>query len=253
MPDKNLDPVDATDNTNASQQSPAPTLTPPVEGYEYCKGCHSKCGGQDVAKNTQKPTHWTAYIEAASAVLLVLITGTYTYYSAKQTCAAINAANAATSAAQTASDSLKLTKSIFQATQVAIFNPEINFAWVHDPILRVALTNVGTVPAKNVTGIVTVTYFNAAHVRETRSKRFQRLAVIPRDYVQPWIRLNTGFDISTMQNSEAQVAATINFEDGINPDTQQSICRSAYFEGPTSVTPIWEDCQDKQSPQKQAR
>ena len=84
--------------------------------------------------------------------------------------AAKDAANAATCAAETASHSLQLTRDIFQASQVAVFNPEVNFAWVHDPILRLALTNVGTVPAKNVTGVVTVTYFNASHVRETRSR-----------------------------------------------------------------------------------
>jgi uncharacterized protein HemX len=59
-----------------------------------------------------KMTKAARYIEAACAVLLVLITGTYTYYASQQACAAITAANAAQSAAVTANESLKLTRQI---------------------------------------------------------------------------------------------------------------------------------------------
>lgn len=69
--------------------------------------------GTQVKKSAEKP-HFTSYIEAGCAILLVLITGTYTYYAAGQlhkmkrsTDATEKAANAAAKAAGIADVTLK--------------------------------------------------------------------------------------------------------------------------------------------------
>jgi hypothetical protein len=68
-------------------------------------------------KQTTEQPHWIAYVEGACAILLVLITATYTYYAARQlhklkrsTDAAVKAAEAAKSAADTAHDQMGIMK-----------------------------------------------------------------------------------------------------------------------------------------------
>ena len=106
MPDKILDTVDANADANAPQQPPLPPLPPAIEGHEDSEGGDGKRHYSHVGENTKKPKHWTAYVEAACAVLLVVITGTYTYYASQQTRASITAANAASQAAGVAISTL---------------------------------------------------------------------------------------------------------------------------------------------------
>jgi len=86
-----------------------PPIPPPViKGDQNTEGQNNQPCCNTVCKYTKEPTHWTRYIEAACAIALVLITGTYTYYARQQAGAAIVAANAAKSAGDTAHDALVL-------------------------------------------------------------------------------------------------------------------------------------------------
>jgi hypothetical protein len=99
--------VDANTDANTSEQAPPQRPPPPIKGNEYTEGDNSEGGGNKVAKTTEKPPHWTAYIEATCAVPLVLITATYTHYAHEQASAAITAANAAKTASDTAASTLQ--------------------------------------------------------------------------------------------------------------------------------------------------
>jgi len=95
-------PIEARGDANASHDAPPPPLPPPVERHEDGESGDSKPDGKQITKPTDKPPHPAVYVEAACAILLVLITGTYTYYASQQAGAAITAANAAKSAASAA-------------------------------------------------------------------------------------------------------------------------------------------------------
>ncbi len=98
-PDKPGDP-------SAAQQSANPSARPFIEGHKDDKGGDGENGPHRVTKEQDQPLHWTRYVEAACAIALVLITSTYTYYASRQATAALTAAHAAKSAADTANETL---------------------------------------------------------------------------------------------------------------------------------------------------
>jgi type II secretory pathway pseudopilin PulG len=101
------------DNPDATQQSPP---SPHIERDEDGEGGNRQGSGNHVTQDQDKPLHWTRYVEVACAILLVLITGTYTYYSSQQATAAITAANAAKSSSDTATAAFETSDSDFQRT-----------------------------------------------------------------------------------------------------------------------------------------
>jgi hypothetical protein len=113
---------EASGDSKAPQEPPPPTPPPSVEGNENGKGGDGEQGRHQIAKDKDGPPHWTRYMEAACAVILVLITGTYTYFARQQAGAAITAAGAAKSAADIADATLKHVTANDKATSEAALN-----------------------------------------------------------------------------------------------------------------------------------
>ena len=107
MPDEQEGVPNTKNSADAVGGNANPPLQPPVEGNEDNASDNGQNGIHRVAQNQNEPQHWTRFVEAACAVLLVLITGNYTYYASKQASAAITAANAANTSAGTADATLK--------------------------------------------------------------------------------------------------------------------------------------------------
>jgi hypothetical protein len=123
------------------------------EGTSNGKGSDNESGGGQKQNPTEQP-HWIAYVEGCCDVLLVLITGTYTYYAAGQLHKMKRATEAATSAAQTASDTLKFTRDSFKDDQrawlgVAEFHT-IDFSAARGLIVDISFFNSGKTPARDV-------------------------------------------------------------------------------------------------------
>jgi hypothetical protein len=78
-----------------------------VEGNKYDHDRSGEGRGRRVQRTVEKPSHWWETAPSICAILLVIITGYYTYYAKQQAGAAITAADAAKSAADTASSTLK--------------------------------------------------------------------------------------------------------------------------------------------------
>lgn len=116
MPDYPDSTAEANDDTNTTQQSPAPPLPPSVKGHENGEGNNRQGGGNRITQKQDEPPHWTRYVEAACALALVLITATYTHYASRQAEAAITAANAAKESADWAAAAFETSDSDFQRT-----------------------------------------------------------------------------------------------------------------------------------------
>ncbi len=76
--------VNATTDADSAQQPPPPPVPPAIERHENGEGNHREDRGDNVANREGDPLHWTRYLEVGCAVLLVLITGKYTYYAGHQ-------------------------------------------------------------------------------------------------------------------------------------------------------------------------
>lgn len=109
----------AEDDANAPKTPPPPVLPPPIEGNKDGEGYDGKKTRGYITKYTEKPEHWTRYAEAGCAILLVLITGTYTHYAGQQSEASIRSANAARTAACVASRTLDVTVRSNQVQEAA--------------------------------------------------------------------------------------------------------------------------------------
>jgi hypothetical protein len=100
-----------TPETNSESDAPEPApknpLSPSVEGNKNGVEGNSGDKSRQVQKTIEKPSHWWEPAQAVCAILLVIITAYYTYYAKQQAGAAITAANAAKSAAETAARTLK--------------------------------------------------------------------------------------------------------------------------------------------------
>lgn len=125
-------------------------------------------------KQTAEKPHWVAYVEACCAVLLVLITGTYTYYAAGQlhkmkrsTDAAERAAIAAKSAADTATQSMRLEQRAWVGpAEVAPAAYDENGHKVYikvgeKPRFSFMLSNSGKTPALNLTFKITNHFYRS--------------------------------------------------------------------------------------------
>jgi hypothetical protein len=130
-------------------------MTTEGEGAPSGNGEDGESNGRQKKQTTEKP-HWVAYVEACCAVLLVVITGTYTYYAAGQlhkmrraTKAAEDSAYAAQNAADTASKTLIFTQDSFRDEQRAwIGVPEIKIVNLPKPAkMNVIFHNSGRTPA----------------------------------------------------------------------------------------------------------
>lgn len=134
---------------NGSAATKPPSPPPPIGRHEDYERCDGGGNGDKKTPKANHPTHRTAYVEAACAVLIVVITGFYTYYANQQAGAAINAANAATSSAQTATKTLEMDRPYVSIELVPTshlgFTPEGN------GYLRLGSTvvNYGRTPALN--------------------------------------------------------------------------------------------------------
>jgi hypothetical protein len=83
-------------NGHAPQKPPSPPAPPPVEGNEDHGGDYGSNSITDHTKHAENQPHWTSYVEAFCAILLVLITAFYTYYAGHQAQSAIDATRIAT-------------------------------------------------------------------------------------------------------------------------------------------------------------
>ncbi|MGA8475815.1 MAG: hypothetical protein WB681_12205 [Candidatus Cybelea sp.] len=92
----------------SSVQNPPPVIT---NGGQHGKGRNGKNGSDH--EHEPANVKWTDRVQAACAILLVLITGAYTFYTRNQVRAAIDAANAAKSASDTAASTLREQKREF--------------------------------------------------------------------------------------------------------------------------------------------
>lgn len=77
--------VDAKRNGGQAQKQPNPSAPPPIKGDEYSVGSADKGGSKGEVDGSREDRHWTKYAEAISAIVLVFITGCYTYFARKQT------------------------------------------------------------------------------------------------------------------------------------------------------------------------
>jgi hypothetical protein len=111
-------------------------------------------------KQTAEKPHWVAYVEACCAVLLVLITGTYTYYAAGQLHQMKRSTDAATRAAKAAEDQGKLAY-VEERAWVGVVTAALKYKrpprkGEHMPPLTellavmVKITNTGRTPAVNL-------------------------------------------------------------------------------------------------------
>jgi hypothetical protein len=136
-------------------------MTTESEGTPNGNGNNSKGNGTQKKQTTETP-HWIAYLEGFCAVMLVLITGTYTYYAAGQlhkmkrsTDAAERAALAAKAAADIAHDTLVLSNRPWIRITHRIVKP-LNFNFVGAAGAAATMTvqdiieNVGNGVAVNV-------------------------------------------------------------------------------------------------------
>jgi hypothetical protein len=139
----------------------SPTDNAPIEGQVLAgSAIYEQTKAQDRKKQRYKKLrHAAVWIEAACGILLVLITGIYTYFAAGQlrimgraTKAAEDSANAARSAADTASNTLKFTQDSFRDEQRAwIGVPDLKIVSIPNPTtIDVFLHNSGRTPALHV-------------------------------------------------------------------------------------------------------
>jgi hypothetical protein len=95
----------------------------------------------------KQKSSWPIRIEAACAVLLVFITGFYTYYARQQAGAAIKAANAAKSAADTATAALHISERAY----VSVISDKID---LDKKVVTLDLSNGGRIPSGRVEAVI---------------------------------------------------------------------------------------------------
>lgn len=110
MPDNIDDAIAADNNTDASEHLPTPPVAPSIKRHENSEGGDGEDGSSQIRGTEDEVPHWTRYVEAFCTLALVLITGTYTYYAARQARAATDAATAAIGAVTVASNTLMETQ-----------------------------------------------------------------------------------------------------------------------------------------------
>src|SRR5208337_1351902 len=91
----NQDINDPTRSKTEEKEDQAPTIRPSSLKSVEPKTEEPDCSGSKKQCSEKQKTNWPMRIEAACAVLLVFITGFYTYYARQQAGSAINAADAA--------------------------------------------------------------------------------------------------------------------------------------------------------------
>ena len=147
MPNEIHSEIQTKTDRDTPQDYPSPSLSPSIKGDKDGSRKNGHGSGSDIAKKENGIPHWTGYAEAFCAILLVLITGTYTYYSAKQTEATQDAASAAISAADVARQTLEAANRPWITAKAEIASPlQFNNAGASTTI-SFSLKNIGHSPA----------------------------------------------------------------------------------------------------------
>ncbi len=150
LPAKNISqPTTARDATakptneqnEASPTMPVAPALPEPDSQEPIHHCHYTCEGHKGRWDKVKP-----WVEAFGVALLFV----YTFYTIKMYCANRDAANAATSAANTASRQLELTDRPWVSVEAFIASPVIYDGKTIQANFSFVAKNIGHSPAQNV-------------------------------------------------------------------------------------------------------
>jgi hypothetical protein len=244
--------IDANGDGKTPQQSPSPSLPPPVERNENSEGDNGQRDGPRIANDENKPPHWTRHVEAVCAIILVLITGTYTYYASRQACAAVTAANAAKSAADTAYASLKLTRDAFNASQAAVLQPNVSIRDVgKGPFIQIDIVNRGSIAATRVNGEITVTHHAPLRLTNVTVTNHSASPEYPSGVVTRTIGLTAPVDMKVLAKQRIRVSGELNYWNGIDQVTSR-FCYGLTVSPYTSAQE-WQDCENQETLQQTLR
>ncbi len=242
----------AADTSNARHTPPPPPLSA-IKRDENVEGGHSQGGCNQVAKNEDDPPHWTRYVEAACAILLVLITSAYTYYAAKQTKATQDAANAATSAATTASDSLKISREQFASSEAAVLQPNVSIRNIgNSPFVQIDILNSGHIAATHVHGFIAVPRHIPLHLSDITITTHSASPEYPSGFITRTVGLgNSPLDMKALAAQHFRVNGELDYWNGME-QIKNTFCYGLTV-SPYTSAPDWQDCENQTNLQQTVR
>jgi len=236
-------------NSNASQQIPPPPLPPTIERNEdsVCGTYGSKCN--EIQHTKDKPEQWLRYLEAFCAVLLVGITFYYTRAAFRQAQASEVAAKAAKDAADTATESLKLTRDAFNASQAAVLQPNISIRDVgKGPFIQIDIVNRGSIAATRVDGEIIVTHHAPLHLANVTVTNHSASPEYPSGFITRTVGLSTPLDMQVLAKQHIRVKLTFQYWNGINHITSR-FCYGLTV-SPYTGAQDWQDCENQETLQQ---
>ena len=160
-----------------------------------------------------------------------------------QTTLTKESADAAKSAADTATENLKITKQVVTSGQAASFDITEMFWPAENPVPRmtteitVQMPNRGILPATKVTAIVTFSRKDASgRLVEHSTHTLTRASVSGngRGAISTLFSSKAPGDLSILRHEDIRVSGTITFDNGIGETIKQDFCNGVTFTGTTS-------------------
>jgi hypothetical protein len=152
-------------------------------------------------------------------------------------------ADAAESAAATATNSLKLTKQIIESSEAAFIDWDVSVISFHAQSVSVVFKNSGRLPARNIVGTVTLKRASkSGKIIQSTVRPFTRNVISPNGgFINELIGISTSDDLNSLLGQDTIASATISFDDGVKRSTQHFcsgmivVLNSAAF---------WENCEN---------
>lgn len=191
-------------------------------------------------------------ISALSTVVIAVLTAFYVHYSRVANGINQQSANAATSAACTATRSLELTRQMFEASQAAVFVSafELKTRPEHHPVwITVRLRNTGKTRATNMVGTIKlVRKTTSGKMIQNSVRTFTRSIIAAEDEITEALGVNGTWDnLRGYLGEDFQVSVELVFDDGVQR-TKQTFCRGPVMQNGTdtgtSFAFTFEDCEN---------
>jgi hypothetical protein len=200
----------------------------------------------------QQEKHWWDKVKHWAEILGIVLLFIYTLYTIKMYRANKDAADAAKSAADTAKNSLDLTRTMFEASQAAVFVSvfELRTRPEHHPVwITVNMRNAGSTRASNVVGTIKLMRKTVSGKTVQMTERtFNRSVVAANDGITEDIGVNgTWDDLRRYMTEDFQVTLELDFDDGVQR-TKQTSCKGPVMQKGTdtgtSFAFAFEDCEN---------